>query len=90
MGLRRLRLLSGDRREVAEAVAKRLAVDFEAEMFPEERIRTIRRRLKTGIHQHAAIGPYEREGFQCIPPLENTETTRSAAATRSVFSDRGL
>jgi cation transport ATPase len=90
MGLRRLRLLSGGRREVAEAVVKRLAVDFEAEMLPEEKIRTIRRRLETGIHQHVAIGPYAREGFQCIPPLGNTETTRSAAATRSVFSDGGL
>ena len=26
-------------------------------------------RLETGIHQHAAIGLYEREGFRRIPPF---------------------
>ena len=26
-------------------------------------------RLETGIHQHAAIGLYEREGFRSIPPF---------------------
>ena len=26
-------------------------------------------RLETGIHQRAAIGLYERVGFQCIPPF---------------------
>jgi len=26
-------------------------------------------RLETGIHQHAAIGLYEREGFRTIPPF---------------------
>ena len=26
-------------------------------------------RLETGIHQHAAIALYEREGFQSIPPF---------------------
>jgi len=26
-------------------------------------------RLETGIHQHAAIGLYEREGFRPIPPF---------------------
>lgn len=26
-------------------------------------------RLETGIHQHAAIGLYERSGFQVIPPF---------------------
>jgi len=26
-------------------------------------------RLETGIHQHAAIGLYERAGFQSIPPF---------------------
>jgi ribosomal protein S18 acetylase RimI-like enzyme len=28
-------------------------------------------RLETGIHQHAAIALYEREGFQRIPPFAN-------------------
>jgi putative acetyltransferase len=28
-------------------------------------------RLETGIHQHAAIGLYERAGFQRIPPFAN-------------------
>ena len=26
-------------------------------------------RLETGIHQHAAIGLYEREGFRRVPPF---------------------
>ena len=26
-------------------------------------------RLETGIHQHAAIGLYERAGFRRIPPF---------------------
>ena len=26
-------------------------------------------RLETGVHQHAAIGLYERAGFQSIPPF---------------------
>ena len=28
-------------------------------------------RLETGIHQHAAIGLYERAGFRRIPPFED-------------------
>jgi len=68
MGLRRLLLLSGDRREVAEAVAKRLGVDFEAEMLPEDKIRTIRRLQQEG-HIVAMVG----DGINDAPALAQAD-----------------
>ena len=68
MGLRRLLLLSGDRREVAEAVAKRLGVDFEAEMLPEDKIRTIRRLQHEG-HIVGMVG----DGINDAPALAQAD-----------------
>ncbi len=68
MGLRRLLLLSGDRREVAEAVAKRLGVDFEAEMLPADKIRTIRRLQQEG-HIVAMVG----DGINDAPALAQAD-----------------
>ena len=48
LGIRRLLLLTGDRREVAAAVAGQLGVDFEAEVLPEQKIRFIERLQREG------------------------------------------
>ncbi|OGL00039.1 MAG: ATPase P, partial [Candidatus Rokubacteria bacterium RIFCSPHIGHO2_02_FULL_73_26] len=48
LGVRRLLLLTGDRREVAAAVAHRLGVDFEAEVLPEQKIRVVERLQREG------------------------------------------
>jgi Cd2+/Zn2+-exporting ATPase/Cu+-exporting ATPase len=42
LGVRRMLLLSGDRRQVTAAMADRLGVDFEAEVLPEQKIRVIK------------------------------------------------
>jgi Cd2+/Zn2+-exporting ATPase/Cu+-exporting ATPase len=41
-------LLSGDRREVAAAVARRLGVEFEAEVLPEQKIRVVEQLQREG------------------------------------------
>lgn len=43
LGIRHLLLLTGDRREVAQAVAARLGLEFEAEVLPEQKIELVRR-----------------------------------------------
>jgi Cd2+/Zn2+-exporting ATPase/Cu+-exporting ATPase len=48
LGVRRLLLLSGDRREVAAAVARRLGVEFEAEVLPEQKIRVVEQLQREG------------------------------------------
>ena len=48
LGIRRFLLVTGDRREVAQAVAGRLRLDFEAEVLPEGKIRTIERLQRQG------------------------------------------
>jgi len=48
LGIRRFLLVTGDRREVAQAVAGRLGLDFEAEVLPEGKIRTIERLQRQG------------------------------------------
>ena len=48
LGIRRLVLLTGDRRSVAEAVAKRLGLECEAEVLPDEKIERIRRLQREG------------------------------------------
>jgi Cd2+/Zn2+-exporting ATPase/Cu+-exporting ATPase len=48
LGIRHLLLLTGDRREVAAAVAARLGLDFEAEVLPEQKIRAVERLQREG------------------------------------------
>jgi len=48
LGVRQLLLLTGDRREVAAAVASRLGLDFEAEVLPEQKIRVVERLQRQG------------------------------------------
>jgi len=48
LGIRHLLLVTGDRRQVARAVASRLGLDFEAEVLPEQKIDVIRRLQREG------------------------------------------
>ena len=48
LGIRHLLLLTGDRREVASALARQLGLDFEAEVLPEAKIRAIGRLQRQG------------------------------------------
>jgi Cd2+/Zn2+-exporting ATPase/Cu+-exporting ATPase len=48
LGVRHLLLLTGDRRQVAQAVAGRLGVEFEAEVLPEQKIEVVRRLQREG------------------------------------------
>ena len=45
----------------------RLMLDHLSDYARSRSVRLLR--LETGIHQHAAIGLYERAGFQSIPPF---------------------
>jgi Cd2+/Zn2+-exporting ATPase/Cu+-exporting ATPase len=48
LGIQHLLLLTGDRRQVAEAIAGRLGVQFEAEVLPEQKIEVVRRLQREG------------------------------------------
>ena len=45
----------------------KLMLDHMADYARSRGVRLLR--LETGVHQHAAIGLYERAGFQSIPPF---------------------
>ena len=45
-------------------------------------------RLETGIHQHAAIGLYERAGFQSIPPFGDYKDDPLSRFYEKRISDR--
>jgi Cd2+/Zn2+-exporting ATPase/Cu+-exporting ATPase len=68
LGVRRLLLLTGDRREVAAAVARRLGVDFEAEVMPEQKIRVVERLQREG-RVVAVIG----DGINDAPALAQAD-----------------
>jgi Cd2+/Zn2+-exporting ATPase/Cu+-exporting ATPase len=68
LGVRRLLLLTGDRRQVAAAVARRLGVAFEAEVLPEEKIRLVERQQRAG-HVVAMIG----DGINDAPALAQAD-----------------
>jgi Cd2+/Zn2+-exporting ATPase/Cu+-exporting ATPase len=68
LGVRRLLLLSGDRRQVAAAVANRLGVEFEAEVLPQEKIRAIERLQREG-HVVAMVG----DGINDAPALARAD-----------------
>jgi Cd2+/Zn2+-exporting ATPase/Cu+-exporting ATPase len=48
LSVRHFLLLTGDRRQVAQAVAERLGVEFEAEVLPEQKIEVVRRLQREG------------------------------------------
>jgi Cu+-exporting ATPase len=68
MGIQRLLLLTGDRRQVAEAMARRLDVEFKAEVLPADKIRTIADLQRTG-HVVAMVG----DGINDAPALAQAD-----------------
>ena len=68
LGVRRLLLLTGDRRQVAEAVAGQLGVDFEAEVLPADKIRAIAELQRQG-HVVAMVG----DGINDAPALAQAD-----------------
>jgi Cd2+/Zn2+-exporting ATPase/Cu+-exporting ATPase len=68
LGIRRMLLLTGDRRQVAAAVAQRLGIDFEAEVLPQEKIRVVERLQRSG-HVVAMVG----DGINDAPALAQAD-----------------
>jgi Cd2+/Zn2+-exporting ATPase/Cu+-exporting ATPase len=68
LGVRRMLLLTGDRRQVAAAVAHRLGLAFEAEVLPEEKIRVVERLQRAG-HVVAMVG----DGINDAPALAQAD-----------------
>jgi Cd2+/Zn2+-exporting ATPase/Cu+-exporting ATPase len=68
LGIRRLLLVTGDRRPVARAVAERLGLEFEAEVLPEDKIRMIEKLQREG-HVVAMIG----DGINDAPALAQAD-----------------
>jgi Cd2+/Zn2+-exporting ATPase/Cu+-exporting ATPase len=64
----RLLLLTGDRRQVATAVARQLHLDFEAEVLPQDKIRVIERLQREG-HVVAMVG----DGINDAPALAQAD-----------------
>jgi Cd2+/Zn2+-exporting ATPase/Cu+-exporting ATPase len=68
LGIRRMLLLTGDRRQVAAAVAQQLGIDFEAEVLPQEKIRVVERLQRSG-HVVAMVG----DGINDAPALAQAD-----------------
>jgi Cd2+/Zn2+-exporting ATPase/Cu+-exporting ATPase len=68
LGIRRLLLLTGDRQQVAAAIAAQLGVEFEAEVLPEEKIEVVRR-IQTAGHVVAMVG----DGINDAPALAQAD-----------------
>jgi Cd2+/Zn2+-exporting ATPase/Cu+-exporting ATPase len=68
LGVRRMLLLSGDRRQVAAAVARQLGIDFEAEVVPQEKIALVERLQRAG-HVVAMVG----DGINDAPALARAD-----------------
>ena len=64
LGLRRLVMLTGDSKRVAQAIARGLGMDFEAELLPEDKLKVIRR-LQEETGAVAMIG----DGINDAPAL---------------------
>jgi Cd2+/Zn2+-exporting ATPase/Cu+-exporting ATPase len=68
LGVRRMLLLTGDRRQVAAAMAQRLGVDFEAELLPEQKGQAVARLQHAG-HVVAMVG----DGINDAPSLAQAD-----------------
>ncbi len=68
LGVRRMLLLTGDRRQVAAAMAQQLGIDFEAEVLPQEKIRLVERLQRSG-HVVAMVG----DGINDAPALAQAD-----------------
>jgi Cd2+/Zn2+-exporting ATPase/Cu+-exporting ATPase len=68
LGIRRIVLLTGDREAAAAAVAARLGIEFEAELLPVEKIRTVERLQGQG-HVVAMVG----DGINDAPALAQAD-----------------
>jgi Cd2+/Zn2+-exporting ATPase/Cu+-exporting ATPase len=68
LGIRRLLLLTGDRREVAAAIAGKLGLEFEAEVLPDQKLRVIERLQREGCRV-AMVG----DGINDAPALAQAD-----------------
>jgi len=68
LGVRRVLLLTGDRREVAMALARQLGLDVRAELLPEQKIRVIEELQRAG-HIVAMVG----DGINDAPALAQAD-----------------
>ena len=68
LGIRHLLLLTGDRRQVAQAIASRLDLEFEAEVLPEQKIDLIRR-----LQQEGRVVAMVGDGINDAPALAQAD-----------------
>ncbi len=68
LGIRRLLLLTGDRREVAAAIANKLGLEFEAEVLPDQKLGVIERLQREGCRV-AMVG----DGINDAPALAQAD-----------------